>query len=146
MTFPAWTHLDSRIERLVAQHGELSCSPELVFDGQDWVHITACARLWNPQRAHFVQVRSAKNQKWQLPGAHGEGNFDLKSVALREAKRALGLSPDVQLCGGEAVEVLNQQVEEYWNTPAHLHLEVVFEFYTEKSDELPPDARWLAVN
>lgn len=139
---PNWTALDPQIERLVACFGAAICTPELVGDGDFCGHIAASARVWNPNRSRVLRVWSAKEARWKLPGAHGEGDFDLHFVALREAGRALGWPPDIQL-EGEAVEVIVQQVAEYWNTPAHLHLEVVFEFESQQTEVFPDGARWF---
>lgn len=145
MVLHSWTSLDPRIERLVACYGLAVCDSELVDDGEFCGHITASARVLNPNRSRVLQVWSAKEARWKLPDAHGEGNFDLALVALREAKRALGLTPDVQLNGSDAVEVVVQEIAEYWNTRAHLHLEVVFEFEAQETEALPKGARWFDV-
>ena len=139
---PTWTSLAPRLPDLLEHFGTSVCTSEPVFDGENWLHITASARMWNCGRTRVLHVWSAKNQKWQLPGVHGEGDFDLASITLREARRALGLPFDAPLSGGEAVEVKVEEVAEYWNTPAHLHLQVVFEFETEQI-ELPQGARWF---
>ncbi len=140
---PDWTRLDSRLLALIQRFGIAVCTSELVFDGADWLHITATARVWSFSRTHVAWMWSAKNGRFQLPGAHGEGDFDLRSVALREARRALGLVPDTPLNGGEAVELIVEKIAEYWNTPAHLHLEVVFEFRARDDHELVCGARWV---
>lgn len=139
---PRWTSLDPCIERLVARFGLTICTSELVDEGEFCGHITASARVLNLDRSRVLQVWSAKEARWKLPGAHGEGDFDLHEVALREARRALGWPSDVRL-EGEAVEVVIEQIDEYWNTPAHRHLEVVFKFEVQESKELPMGARWF---
>lgn len=142
MVLPSWTVLHPRIERLIARFDSAICTADLVGDGEFRGHITAGARVLNPTRSRVLRVWSAKEARWKLPGAHGEGDFDLHEIALREAKRALGWSPDVWL-QGEAVEVVVQQINEYWNTPAHRHLEVVFEFEMLEIETLPTGARWF---
>jgi hypothetical protein len=142
---PAWAWLDPRLFDLLERFGAGACTSEPVFDGENWLHITASSRVWNSRRTRALHVWSAKNQKWQLPGAHGEGDFDLGAIARREARRALGLPLDAPLPKSEPVEVRVEEVAGYWNTPAHLHLEVVFEFETQQIEELPQGARWIAV-
>lgn len=144
MVLPDWVLLDPRLPGLLERFGASICTPEPVFDGKNWVHITASARVWNPARTYVLKKWSAKHRRWQLPGAHGEGDFDLGLVALREAQLALGLKATPER--GRAVEVVLQEVEEYWNTPAHLHLEVVFEFWLTELRELPRDVRWFETN
>ena len=135
MTLPAWANLDARLPRLLERFGPPLCSDEPQWDGDRWLHITAAARVWNPDRSHFLEVWSAKANRFQLPGAHGIGEFDLESVALREVQRLLGTNAALHSLG--AAEVLVETIAEYWNTPAHEHLTVVFEFWLREADDLP---------
>lgn len=135
--------IDERVRRLLSRFGASACGAELVCDGELCGHVTASARVWNPERTHILQVWSAKNERWQLPGAHGENDLNLKLVARREAQRALGLPLDTKLRGGKAAGVQVEEITEYWNTPAHKHLAIVFEFQAEEGTELPRGARWI---
>ncbi|BCM91878.1 hypothetical protein IAD21_03755 [Abditibacteriota bacterium] len=137
--------LDERVQHLLSRFGAAACGAELVYDGDLCGHITAAARIWNPDRTRVLQVWSAKNERWQLPGAHGESDLDLEKIARREARRALGLSIDAEPDGSEVAEVNVKEIAEYWNTPAHVHLEIVFEFQSEERAELPRGARWFDV-
>ena len=113
--------LDERVRRLLSRFGAAACGAQLVCDGDLCGHITASARIWNPDHTRILQVWSAKNERWQLPGAHGENDLDLAKIAHQEARRALGLSPDAELHGGKIAEVSTERIAEYWNTPAHVH-------------------------
>ncbi len=135
---------DERVQRLLSRFGAAACGAELVCDGDLCGHITAAARVWNLDRTQILQVWSAKNERWQLPGAHGEYDLDLAKIARSEALRALGGPPDGELRGGEVAGVNSEEITEYWNTPAHVHLEIVFEFWaTEEPAELPRGAQWF---
>lgn len=138
--------LDERVERLLSRFGAAACGAELVCDADLCGHITASARIWNPTRTRIMQVWSAKNERWQLPGAHGENDLDLGKIARLAANRALGLPPNTELGAGNAISVHAEKVPEYWNTPAHLHLAIIFEFQAEERTELPRGARWFDVS
>jgi len=142
---PHWTRLDPRLALLLERFGACLCSDEPVWDGATWLHITASARVWNEARTHVLEVWSAKNGRFQLPQAHGEGDLDLPSLAAREARRALGWQGEQSLEGGEATELQCEWVGKYWNTPAHEHLEIVFEFWVGERVPLPRGARWHLV-
>ena len=141
MLLPAWACLHERFPELIERLGASLCSAEPVWDGDSWLHITAAARVWNRERTHFFQVWSAKAGRFQLPGAHGEGDFDIATVALREARRALGADAGIHPLG--ATEVVGESIAEYWNTPAHDHLQVVYEFWLAEEFE-PSTGRWEA--
>ncbi len=144
MSLPAWAELDARLPYLLERFGVALCSDEPVCDGEGWLHVTAAARVWNRERTHVLQVWSAKAGRFQFPGAHGNGDFDMEAVALREARRALGEGAGLRPLG--ASEILVETVAEYWNTPAHAHFAIVFEFWAEGVGELPKGARWTAAD
>ncbi|RYX86234.1 hypothetical protein EON83_03150 [bacterium] len=135
--------LDERVQKLLTQFGAAACGAELVCTGDLCGHITAAARIYTPDHARTLWVWSAKNQRWQLPGAHGDNDLNLAKVAHREALRALGLPPETKLIGGQAVGVEAEEVPEYWNTPAHTHLAVIFEFQIHERASLPRGAQWF---
>lgn len=140
---PPWAHLAPRLPALLEQFGARVCSDEPQFDGERWLHITASARVWNRGRTRVLKVWSAKEARWLLPQAHGEGDFDLGAVALRVASRALGEEPR---CVAEASDTIGREVAEYWNTPAHWHLEIVWEFEADEGPTLPSGSRWFDAN
>jgi len=141
--FPQWARLAPQLPALLEQFGPRVCSDEPVFDGQKWLHITASARVWNRERTRFLEVWSAKERCWILPNAHGEGDFDLGAVALRVASRALGEEPRLV---EEASDTIVREVAAYWNTPAHQHIEVIWEFEADEGPDLPRGSRWFGAN
>lgn len=134
---------DECIRGLLARFGASVCGAELVCDGDFCGHVTASARVRNTEGTHVLRVWSGKNQRWQLPGAHGEDDLDLEKVARWEALRALGMRETAALSGGGVVDIIREEVAEYWNTPAHVHMVVVFEYVTEEGEKLPRGARWF---
>ena len=144
MTLPRWANLDARLPALLARFGSPLCSDEPQWDGERWLHVTAAARVWNRDRTGILHIWSAKAGRFQFPGAHGNGDFDMEAVALREARRALGEGAGLRPLG--ASEILVETVEEYWNTPAHEHFSVVFDFWAEDAGELPHGAHWTAAD
>jgi len=140
---PQWARLAPQLPALLEEFGPRVCSDEPQFDGEKWLHITASARVWNRGRTRVLKVWSAKEARWLLPFAHGEGDFDLGAVALRVALRALGEEPRYV---AEASDYLMREVGQYWNTPAHQHLEIVWEFEANEGPNLPRGSRWFDAN
>jgi len=137
---PQWARLAPQLPALLERFGPRLCSDEPVFDGEKWLHITASARVWNGERTRVLQIWSVKEGQWTLPNAHGEGDLDLGAVALSVASRSLGEEPRYL---NEASDYIIREVAEYWNTPAHEHLEIVWEFEADERPCLPRGSRWF---
>jgi hypothetical protein len=74
-----------------------------------------------------------------MPDSHIE---TAPSETAREiTARALGSS---NFEGGELISLSQREIEPYWNTPAHWHLELVFGFVADDETELPRGAQWLS--
>ena len=106
----------------------------------DLGHFTVAAHILNEDGSKVLLVFGAKEGRWKRPGSHIE--TDARQAAVAEASRALGRPvgpPDVAIYA-----LAERQVAAYWNTPAHLHFEIVFRFVASESDDLPRGARWFS--
>jgi hypothetical protein len=104
-------------------------------------HITVHARVENQDKSKILLVYGAKEQQWKYPGGHiGHGILE---SAIQEASRALGQDagkPDEII-----FELRETRIEEYWNTPAHTHFEIVFRFLAEEKVDLPRGGQWFTL-
>ena len=102
-------------------------------------HMTASSWIVNPERTKTLMVYHNLYDSWSWTGGHADGETDLLSVALREAREETGiahvraLSPEVV-----ALEVLtgggHEKRGEY--VPSHLHMNVTYLLEAEESDTL----------
>ncbi|PQV64268.1 hypothetical protein B1R32_106114 [Abditibacterium utsteinense] len=108
-------------------------------------HVTSAAWILNRDSSRVLLVFGAKENAWKLPGAHCEtqNGAELFQVARREALRASGGVAD----GNRATifAISKQEIPAYWNTPAHLHFELVFRLDALETVDLPRGAKWFSL-
>ena len=102
-------------------------------------HMTASSWIVNPERTKTLMVYHNLYDSWSWTGGHADGETDLLSVALREAREETGiahvrpLSPEIF-----SLEVLtvdgHEKRGEY--VPSHLHMNVTYLLEAEESDAL----------
>ena len=102
-------------------------------------HMTASSWIVNPERTKTLMVYHNLYDSWSWTGGHADGETDLLSVALREAREETGiehvrpLSPEIF-----SLEVLtvdgHEKRGEY--VPSQLHMNVTYLLEAEESDTL----------
>lgn len=97
-------------------------------------HVTGSAWIVNPDGSRAVLVHHAKLNRWLQPGGHCDGESDVLSVALREAKEETGL--EVVPLQRDIFDIDVHPIPEYWNTPQHRHYDV--RFLLQADDGLSP--------
>jgi 8-oxo-dGTP pyrophosphatase MutT (NUDIX family) len=68
------------------------------------------------------------------PGGHADGELDLLSVALREAREESGLSR-IEPVSGEVFDVDIHEIPPFKEIPAHYHFDVRFLFVADDTEE-----------
>lgn len=102
-------------------------------------HMTASAWIVNPERTKTLMVYHNLYDSWSWTGGHADGETDLLSVALREAREETGIehvrpvSPEIF-----SLEVLTVDGHEKRGAyvPSHLHMNVTYLLEAEESDTL----------
>lgn len=92
-------------------------------------HFTASAWLVNPSRTRVLMAYHNLYDSWAWTGGHADGQADLLSVALREAREETGLE-SVRAVSGQifSIETLTVNGHEKRGVyvPCHLHLNVTY--------------------
>ena len=104
-------------------------------------HFTASSWIVNPGRDRVLMAWHNIYKSWAWTGGHADGEADLLSVALREAREETGLTalspvlPDIY-----SVEVLpvNSHVKRGAFVAAHLHLNVTYLLEADDAQPLRP--------
>ena len=118
-------------------------------------HLTASAWIVNRDRTKVLMAYHNLYQSWAWLGGHADGEEDLLSVALREAKEESGLAHVRPVSEGIfSVEVLtvDGHVKRGQYVPSHLHLNVTYLLEADEADALhiKPDensgVRWFALD
>lgn len=102
-------------------------------------HMTASAWIVNPARTKTLMVYHNIYDSWSWTGGHADGETDLLTVALREAREETGIE-HVRPVSGEifSLEVLtvdgHEKRGEY--VSSHLHMNVTYLLEAEESETL----------
>ena len=118
-------------------------------------HFTASAWIVNPDRTRVLMVWHNIYRSWSWTGGHADGESDLLSVAMREAREETGIKRIEPVnCRFYSLEVLpvNAHVKRGNFVSAHLHLNVTY--LLRADDRLPvcvkPDensgVRWMPLD
>lgn len=83
------------------------------------------------------------------PGGHADGDLDLLSVALREAREESGLSR-IQPVSGEVFDVDIHEIPPFKDIPAHYHFDVRFLLVADDTEEPcrneeSNEVKWIAL-
>lgn len=108
-----------RIRELVRKHAdcfERSCAPG---------HITASVWIVSPDRERFLLAHHRKLGRWLQLGGHADGDPDVSSVALREAREESGLR-DFEWLDELPIDVDVHRIPARPGEPAHEHHDIRF--------------------
>lgn len=96
----------ARIRSLIAAH--VDCFDRTCRPG----HVTASAWVTTPACDRFLLVHHRKLGRWLQPGGHTDGDADILSAALREAREETGLEDLRIVDGGPKSTPLDLDVHE----------------------------------
>ena len=119
------------------------------------LHLTASAWITDETHTKVLMVYHNIYDSWAWTGGHADGEHDLLSVALREAKEETGLS-SVQPFDGAlfSIETLtvNPHIRRGAFVPAHLHLNATYLLTADEREPLRPKpdensaVRWFGLS
>ncbi|MCB0358870.1 MAG: NUDIX hydrolase [Bdellovibrionales bacterium] len=109
-------------------------------------HVTCSAWLLSPCRQKVLLTLHAKLGRWLQLGGHADGNADVVSVALNEAKEESGIAR-IFLLTPKILDIDIHHIPMLHSTPEHLHYDVRFllqahETLTWKTNE-SIDLKWV---
>ena len=102
-------------------------------------HLTASAWVVSPDRKNVLMAYHKLYDSWAWLGGHADGNFDLASVAEKEAREESGIEMLRPVTGVPiSLEVLNVSGHEKKGkyVPCHLHLNLTYLFEAEQEQPL----------
>jgi len=88
-------------------------------------HFTGSAWVTNPDKDKILMTHHKKLNMWLQLGGHADGEKDLKSVAIKEAKEESGINNFSVLCE-EIFDLDIHKIEPMNKEPEHLHYDVRF--------------------
>lgn len=93
------------------------------------LHLTASSWITNPSRDKILMIYHNIYHSWAWTGGHADGERDLLSVAVREAKEETGLhsvSPVSNKIFSIETLTVNSHIRRGIYVPSHLHLNVTY--------------------
>ncbi len=94
------------------------------FARNNWYgHFTGSAWVVDTTRTQILMTKHIQLNMWLQLGGHAEGNSDLLSVAIKEAKEESGLD-NFKILSDKIFDLDIHQIPVLGKTPSHLHFDV----------------------
>jgi 8-oxo-dGTP pyrophosphatase MutT (NUDIX family) len=110
------------VERLIAF---VESEPACAERANSFGHLTGSAWVVNKERTKALLLHHRKLNRWMQTGGHADGELDLLSVALREAKEESGLKR-IEPVSHAIFDVDIHEIPPFKEIPAHYHFDVRF--------------------
>ena len=113
-------------------------------------HLTGSAWVVNKARTKALLLHHRKLDRWMQTGGHADGEFDLLSVALREAREESGLTR-IEPVSSEVFDVDIHEIPPFKDIPAHFHFDVRFLLEGDEAEPLSQNEEsnavaWIALD
>ena len=111
-------------------------------------HFTGSAWVISPDKNKILMTHHKKLNMWLQLGGHADGEKDLKSVALKEAKEESGFN-NFSILSEEIFDLDIHKIELMNEEPEHLHYDVRFLFEADPNEqdiiisEESHDVKWI---
>ena len=135
---------------------EAACSsPERILTrAHELYHMTASSMIVNPARTHVLMAYHNIYNSWAWTGGHADGESDLMSVALKEAREETGIRTLTPIRNAPvSLEILHVQphIKRGKYVSAHLHMNLTYALLGDDTEALSskPDENarvgWLPI-
>ena len=114
-------------------------------------HFTGSAWIISPDKNKILMTHHKKLNMWLQLGGHADGETDLKSVALKEAKEESGLN-DFSILSEEIFDLDIHKIEPMNEDLEHLHYDVRFLLEADPNEqniiisEESYDVKWVSLD
>lgn len=98
-------------------------------------HLTGSSWVVNHDQSAFLLLHHKKLGKWIQPGGHADGNWDLRAVALKEAREETGLQ-SLFVVDSIPLHISIYNIPAYKDTPSHLHFDVCYTIQAKENETL----------
>ena len=111
-------------------------------------HFTGSAWVISPDKNKILMTHHKKLNMWLQLGGHADGEKDLKSVALKEAKEESGFN-NFSILSEEIFDLDIHKIESMNEEPEHLHYDVRFLLEADPNEqniiisEESHDVKWI---
>ena len=113
--------------------------PDAMYRENTLGHFTASAWIVNPDRTRTLMVYHNLYDSWAWTGGHADGDTDLLSTALREAKEETGIihvRPVLDEIFSLEILAVEGHMKHGTYVPSHLHYNVTYLLEADETDAL----------
>ena len=96
-------------------------------------HVTGSAWVVDRALENALLTHHRKLDRWLQLGGHADGDGDIRRVALREAREESGLAA-IALARDRIYDIDVHEIPARGDEPAHLHYDIRFAFYADRSE------------
>ena len=117
----------------------IECIPDIFTRENRNTHMTASSWIVNQDRSRVLMVYHNIYDSWSWTGGHADGETDLLSVALREAKEETGIQhvhPVTDDIYSLEILTVDGHVKKGKYVSSHLHLNITYLLEADDSDKL----------
>lgn len=143
---------ESEEKRMILHY--IDAYSDLLYRSNETAHFTASSWIVNPEHTKVLMIYHNIYNSWSWVGGHADGESDLLSVALREAREETALE-DVRAVSSQPLSVEILPVAAHFRrgqfVVPHLHLNVTYLLEAEEKQRLriKPDensgVRWFSL-
>jgi 8-oxo-dGTP pyrophosphatase MutT (NUDIX family) len=135
--------MHDQIQNFVRTHPR--CFERTLLEG----HLTGSAWILDRERAHALMTHHAKLDRWLQLGGHADGEPDILSVALREAREESGLD-GIRTVSDLIFDVDIHEIPARKDEPKHFHYDIRFLCEADRNDPLTisgesRNLKWIAL-
>ncbi len=125
--YKPWNEQEERDQKVILQYIDLF--DNILLRENEFAHITGSSWIVNQDRTKVLMIYHNIYDSWAWTGGHADGEADLLSVALREAKEETGITnikPVLKDIYSLEILCVNGHVKEGKYVSSHLHLNITY--------------------
>ncbi len=98
-------------------------------------HITASVWIIDDIGSHTLLLKHKKLNRWLQPGGHADGDENVVTVALKEAREETGLN-NIKIVGNKLFDMDIHMIPARSNVPDHFHYDLRFLMVADKKERI----------
>ncbi len=135
--YQPWNEQEENDRRVILQCMDLF--DNILLRENAVAHMTASSWIVNRDRTKVLMIYHNIYDSWAWTGGHADGEADLLSVALREAKEETGIiniKPVTEDIYSLEILCVNRHVKKGKYVSSHLHLNITYLLEADEGDEI----------
>jgi 8-oxo-dGTP pyrophosphatase MutT (NUDIX family) len=135
--YKPWNEQEENDQKVMIKYIDLF--DNILFRENEFAHITSSSWIVNQDRSKVLMIYHNIYDSWAWTGGHADGEADLLSVALKEAKEETGIlniKPVLNTIYSLEILCVNGHVKKGKYVSSHLHLNITYLLEADDREEL----------